>query len=59
MATYNPPISPYRGQWVRYNLDSLKYIGLIATLNGTDVDSKETIKLKSYDQKVKSPRAKR
>lgn len=43
----------------QYNLDSLKYIGLIATLNGTDVDSKETIKLKSYDQKVKSPRAKR
>lgn len=34
-----------------YVLDSLKYIDLIATLNNTDTDSKDTIKLKSYDQK--------
>lgn len=42
-----------------FNLDSLKYISLIATLNGTDIDSKDTIKLKSYDQKVKTPRTRR
>lgn len=35
----------------KYNLDSLKYIDLIATLNNTDTDSKESIKLKSYDEK--------
>lgn len=37
-----------------YNLDSLKYIDLIAKINKTDTDSKETIKLKSYDQKPKT-----
>lgn len=36
-----------------YNLDSLKYIGLIARLNDTNVNSKEVINLKSYDQKEK------
>lgn len=42
-----------------YNLDSLKYIGLIAAINGTDTDSKETIKLKSYDQKPKTTKRRR
>lgn len=42
-----------------FNLDSLKYISLIATLNGTDVDSKDTIKLKSYDQKIKPSKRKK
>ena len=37
-----------------YNLDSLKYIDLIAKINKTYTDSKETIKLKSYDQKPKT-----
>ena len=36
-----------------YNLDSLKYIDLIAKLNNTPTDSKDTIKLKSYDEKPK------
>lgn len=36
-----------------YNLDSLKYIDLIATINKTDTDSKDSIVLKSYDQKPK------
>lgn len=36
-----------------YDLDSLKYIDLIATINKTDTDSKDTIILKSYDQKPK------
>lgn len=40
-----------------YILDSLKYIDLIATINHTDTDSKDTIILKSYDQKeVKTSR---
>lgn len=39
-----------------YNLDSLKYIGLIAKLNDTDVSSKKVINLKSYDQKEKCTR---
>lgn len=39
-----------------YVLDSLKYIGLIAAINNTDVNSKETIKLKSYDEKQKTTR---
>ena len=34
-----------------YNLDSLKYIDLIAAINKTDTDSKDTIVLKSYDAK--------
>lgn len=34
-----------------YVLDSLKYLDLIAKLNNTPTDSKDTIKLKSYDQK--------
>ena len=34
-----------------YILDSLKYIDLIATINKTPTDSKETIDLKSYDLK--------
>lgn len=34
-----------------YNLDSLKYIDIIATINNTDTNSKDTIKLKTYDQK--------
>lgn len=34
-----------------YILDSLKYIGLIAAVNDTDTNSKETIVLKSYDAK--------
>lgn len=42
-----------------YVLDSLKYIDLIATLNKTDTDSKDTIKLKSYDQKPRAPRKRR
>lgn len=42
-----------------YILDSLKYIGLIAAINGTDIDSKDTIKLKSYDQKPKTPKRKK
>lgn len=37
-----------------YNLDSLKYIDLIAKINKTDTNSKDTIKLKSYDQKPKT-----
>lgn len=42
-----------------YNLDSLKYIDLIAKLNNTSTNSKDTIKLKSYDQKkVKRTRRK-
>lgn len=36
-----------------YTLDSLKFIDLIATINKTDTDSKESIVLKSYDQKPK------
>lgn len=35
----------------KYILDSLKYIDLIATINKTDTNSKETIVLKSYDAK--------
>lgn len=42
-----------------YVLDSLKYIDLIATINKTDTDSKDTIKLKSYDQKPRAPRKRR
>ena len=42
-----------------YNLDSLKYIGLIAAINKTDVNSKEVINLKSYDQKPKATRRKK
>lgn len=38
-----------------YILDSLKYIDLIASINNTDTDSKNTIKLKSYD--LKKPRS--
>lgn len=34
-----------------YILDSLKYIDLIATINDTDTNSKESIVLKSYDLK--------
>lgn len=40
-----------------YILDSLKYIGLIAAINDTNVNSKETIKLTSYD--LKKPRTRR
>ena len=40
----------------KYNLDSLKYIDLIAKINGTDTNSKDTIKLKTYDQKVRAKR---
>ena len=36
-----------------YILDSLKYIDLIATINKTDTNSKDTIVLKSYDEKPK------
>ena len=36
-----------------YVLDSLKYIDLIATINKTDTDSKDSIVLKSYDEKPK------
>ena len=43
----------------KYNLDSLKYIDLIAKINETDTNSKDTIKLKSYDQKPKTTRRKR
>lgn len=43
----------------KYNLDSLKYIDLIAKINNTDTNSKDTIKLKSYDQKVKTTRTRR
>ena len=28
MASYSPPISQYRGQWVRYNLDLLNGSGV-------------------------------
>lgn len=35
-----------------YILDSLKYIDLIATINKTDTNSKDSIVLKSYDQKT-------
>lgn len=34
-----------------YILDSLKYIDLIATINNTDTNSKDSIILKSYDLK--------
>lgn len=36
-----------------YNLDSLKYIDLIAAINKTPTDTKDSIILKSYDQKPK------
>lgn len=42
-----------------YNLDSLKYIDLIAKINKTDTNSKNTINLKSYDQKPKTTRRKK
>ena len=42
-----------------YNLDSLKYIGLVAKLNNTEVNSKEVINLKSYDQKEKCVKRKK
>lgn len=42
-----------------YNLDSLKYIGLIAAINNTDTNSKETIILKSYDAKQPPKRTNR
>lgn len=35
----------------KYILDSLKYIGLIAAVNNTEIDSKDSIVLKSYDLK--------
>ena len=42
---------------IPYILDSLKYIDLIATLNNTDTNSKDTIILKSYD--LKAPKTNR
>lgn len=40
-----------------YILDSLKYIDLIATINDTSTDSKDSIVLKSYD--LKKPKTNR
>lgn len=37
----------------QYNLDSLKYIDLIGKINNIDTNSKDTIKLKSYDRKIR------
>ena len=43
-----------------YILDSLKYIDLIATINNTPTNSKDTIDLKSYDlKKPKKPTRRR